>query len=77
MARIRRQDPLIGPQEGTNNGGVGLSSPYKEMNRGMGAVAGLTNQVIGPFTVAITAVTGCRLAVDFYQSLQNPLMCSL
>ena len=77
MARIRRQDPLVGSQEGPNNGGVGLSPPYKEMNRGMWAVAGLTNQVIGPLTVAITAVTRSRLAVDFYQSLQNPLMCSL
>ena len=77
MARIRRQDPLVGPQEGPNHGRIGLGSPYKEMDRGMRAVAGLTNQVVGPFTMAITAITRSRLPVDFYQSLQNPLMCSL
>ena len=69
MTRIWRQDPLVGPQEGPYHGRIGLGSPYKEMDRGMRAVAGLTNQAIGPLTVAITAVTRSRLAVDFYQSL--------
>ena len=76
MARIRRQDPLVGPQEGPNHSRISLSSPYKEMNRGMGAVASLTNQVIGPFTMAITAVTRSRLAVGFYINRSKTRSCA-
>ena len=62
--------PLVGPQDGGNHRGVGLSAPHQKLHRRLRGLAGLADQVSGTATVGVHAIARRLLQIGLGQDLQ-------
>ena len=65
---VGADDTFPGPQEGGNGGEVGLGATDEELYLGLGALAQVPDQRLGPVTVGVIAVADVALQVGLGQS---------
>lgn len=71
VAGVGAQHPLVGPQSGGDDGGVGLGAPHQKLHRSLRGLAQVPDEPPGPVTVRVHPVAGGLLHVGASQGIQK------